>query len=129
MDKVDKTLFQLLRSMNLLLEHFKLTDNASMVQGEFVCIDRMGYPYAYFRGSYLDCLYEVFKKPGFKIIPASELEIAEQLYRLRGTEYDDEHRQMIQENRLIDKELRRRKKVRRKRPPGRPRKEKPSPGA
>lgn len=120
MEKIDKILFQLYRSMQILLEHFGLEDKAAMIQGEFVCVDRTGYPYVYFRGSYSDCLYEVFKRPGLKIIPAPERDFAEQIYRLHRAEYDDEYQQMVRENRLVDRELRKRQKVRRKRGRGRP---------
>lgn len=124
MERIDKILFELYRSMRILLEHFGLEDKAAMIEGEFVCIDPTGYPYVYFRGSYQDCLYEVFKRPGMKIIPAQERDFSEQLYRLVRPEYDDEYRQMLQDNRLVDQELRRRKKVRRKRQRGRPLKKK-----
>lgn len=120
MEKIYKILFELYRSMRILLEHFGLEDKAAMIQGEFVCIEPSGYPRVYFRGSYQDCLYEVFKRPGSKIIPAAERDIAEQIYRLQRANYDDEYHQMLQENRLIDRELRRRQKVRRKRQRGRP---------
>lgn len=75
-----------------------------------------------FNREYPDCLYEAFQRPGSKVITVDELELAEQLYQLRRTEYDDEYRQMLRENRAVDRELRRRQKVRRKRRRGRPRK-------
>lgn len=115
MEKMYKILFQIYRSLRLLLDHFGLEDNAAMVKGEFACISRSEQPYVFFRGSYLDCLYEAFRQPDSKIITAAELELAEQIHRLHGTEYDDEYRQMLHDNRLVDRELRRRKKVRRKR--------------
>lgn len=114
-------LFQLLRSVQLLLNHFGVEDNASVVQGDFVCIAGSGYPYILHRGSYLECLYYAFQRSGSRVLSVTEAELAEQLYRLRGTEYDDEYRQMLLENRAVDRELRRRQKVRCKRQ-GRPRK-------
>ena len=113
--EVDRLLFQLLRSVQLLLDYFGLEDNAAMVQGEFACVSTSQYPYVYCKGSYIDCLYTASRTPGARVLPAAEVEIIEQLFRLYGTMYDDEYRQMVRENRLVDRELRRRQKVRRKR--------------
>lgn len=112
---IDRLLFQLLRSMQLLLDYFGLEDKATMIQVDFACVSTSNYPYVYLRGDYMDCLYAASRHPGSRVLPASEVEIIEQIYRLYGTEYDDEYLQMIDDNRLVDRELRRRQKVRRKR--------------
>lgn len=111
----DRILFYLLRGVQHLLDYFGLEDKASMVEGEFACVSTSDYPYVYLRGDYMDCLYAAFQHPGSRVLPVSEVELIEQLHRLYGTLYDDEYHQMLHENRLVDRELRRRQKVRRRR--------------
>ena len=107
-----RLLFQLQRSMQLLLDYFGLEDNASMVQGDFVCISGSDYPYIHYRGSYIDCLYVASRHFGSRVFSAADAELVEQLYKLRSIEHDDEYCQMLRDNREVDKELRRRQKVR-----------------
>lgn len=111
----DRMLFDLLRGLRLLLDHFGLEDKAAMIDGDFVCVSTSHYPYVYCKGSYVDCLYAAFRNPGTRVLPVAEAEIIEQLHRLYGVEYDNEYLQMRRENHLVDQELRRRQKVRRKR--------------
>lgn len=120
----DRILFELLRDLRLLLDHFGLEDRAASVNGEFVCCNREGFPCQFFRGTYLDCLYYLQKEPTMKILPADEAVLYEECYRIVAhPSYDNEYLSMLRENRLVDRELRRRQKVRRKRrgrPPKRP---------
>lgn len=78
---IDRLLFQLLRSMQLLLDYFGLEDKATMIQGDFACVSTSNYPYVYLRGDYMDCLYAASRHPGSRVLPASEVEIIEQIYR------------------------------------------------
>ena len=51
----------------------------------------------------------------FRWLLVDFLERDKQLYKLRSIEHDDEYCQMLRDNREVDKELRRRQKVRHKR--------------
>jgi len=116
MEKYDRMLFDISRGLRLLLHYFGLEDRALSLPGTFVCDSSDEYPVTYFEGSYADCLFYQFLHPEAIIISEAEHEIrAEQYMISHGQLYDKEYREMIHENLLVDRELRRRQRVRRKR--------------
>ncbi len=116
MQDKERLLFEMFRGIRLLLRHFGLEDDTLFLPGEFVCTVPDGYPVIYFEGPYADCLYHQLLHPEQIVLSALEHQLRAEHYKItHGQLYDEEYCQMIRENRIVDKELQRRHKVRRKR--------------
>lgn len=116
MDRTVQVLFEVSRSLRILLQHFGLEDSALLMPGVFCCVPVSGYPTVYFKGSYLDCLCYQALHSGYVVLSAAETQLRADCYEiLQGDSYDPEYRAMLRENRLLDKELKRRQKARRRR--------------
>ena len=116
MDRTVQVLFEVSRSLRILLDHFGLEDTALAVPGVFCCVPVAGYPTVYFQGSYLDCRCYQALHSGYAVLADTEAQLRADCYEImQGQAYDQEYREMLRENRLLDKELKRRQKVRRRR--------------
>ena len=114
--QVLQLLLEILRRLDLLLRHFGIADSAAALPGEFVCLDPRLPVWERFRGSYLECLHYQAQHPAQKIFPVGEAEIMRNLYEVsNGQDYDPEYKAMLRENKLVDRELKRRQRVRRRR--------------
>lgn len=116
MDRTVQVLFEVSRSLRILLDHFGLEDTALAVPGVFCCVPISGYPTVYFQGSYLDCRCYQALHSGYTVLSSAESQLRADCHEIiQGQSYDLEYRAMLRENRLLDKELKRRQKVRRRR--------------
>ena len=80
--QVFQLLLEILRRLDLLLQHFGIADLAAARSGEFVCLDPRLPVWERFRGSYLECLHYQSQHPAQKIFPVGEAEIMRNLYEV-----------------------------------------------